>query len=164
MMSPLNGLFRATTTDVVLDQIRLDKGQRVFLLYGAANRDEQTFPRPIHVRRQSDAPVIRGEEEGDRLPTAESGQDAAVVLALPGHTPGSIAVHLPGERVILTGDLMANFDGRITLGQFNTDREQARESVLRLAALDVEAAGFGHGEAITRNASAVHADWTDVFA
>ena len=109
-------------------------------------------------------PVDDELEEGDGLPTAEDGQDAAVVLAVLGHTTGSIAVHLPGERVILTGDLMANFDGRITLGPFNTDREQARESVLRLAALDVEAAGFGHGEPITRNASAVLADWTDVFA
>jgi glyoxylase-like metal-dependent hydrolase (beta-lactamase superfamily II) len=84
---------------------------------------------------------------------------------MPGHTPGSIALHLLGERVVLTGDIAAHLqEDQITLGPFNTDREQARHSLRRLATLDVEAAGFGHGAPITRDAAVTLAGWTDPLA
>ncbi|MEV0639855.1 MBL fold metallo-hydrolase [Streptomyces sp. NPDC050619] len=89
----------------------------------------------------------------------------AVVLAVPGHTPGSIALHLSGERVVLTGDIAGHLKGEhIALGPFNTDREQARHSLRRLATLDVDAAGFGHGTPITRDAAVALAGWTDPLA
>ncbi|WAP60306.1 MBL fold metallo-hydrolase [Streptomyces sp. S465] len=91
-------------------------------------------------------------EDGDVL--AFGG--GAVVVAVPGHTDGSIALHLPGPRVVFTGDAVANV-GRAMLGVFNTDRVRAMESLRRLAELDVDTAVFGHGEPITRNAaSALH--------
>ncbi|MCM2575783.1 MBL fold metallo-hydrolase [Streptomyces meridianus] len=87
-------------------------------------------------------------EDGDVL--AFGG--GAVVVAVPGHTDGSIALHLPGPSVLFTGDAVANV-GRTMLGVFNTDRARAVESLHRLAELDVETAVFGHGEPITRGAA-----------
>lgn len=87
-------------------------------------------------------------EDGDVL--AFGG--GAVVVAVPGHTDGSIALHLPGPGVLFTGDAVANV-GRTMLGVFNTDRARAVESLHRLAELDVETAVFGHGEPIARGAA-----------
>ena len=93
--------------------------------------------------------VDREVEDGDVL--AFGG--GAVVVAGPGHTDGSIALHLPGPRVLFTGDAVANV-GRTMLGVFNTDRTRAIESLHRLATLDVETAAFGHGDPITHGAAA----------
>ena len=71
----------------------------------------------------------------------------AEVLAIPGHTEGSIAVQLPEHGVLFTGDTIANV-GAVMLGMFNQDRARIVASFQRLAALDIETACFGHGEPI----------------
>lgn len=71
----------------------------------------------------------------------------AHVLAIPGHTEGSIAVHLPEHGVLFTGDTIANV-GSVMLGVFNQDRARTVASFKRLAALDVQTACFGHGDPI----------------
>lgn len=76
------------------------------------------------------------------------------VVHMPGHTPGSIALHAPSRRLVVTGDAVAAFDGAPMVGVFNVDRRQARESVKKLAALDFDVACFGHGEPLLRDASA----------
>jgi glyoxylase-like metal-dependent hydrolase (beta-lactamase superfamily II) len=69
------------------------------------------------------------------------------VLSVPGHTDGSIALHLPADGVLFTGDLIAEWNGDIVQGPFNVDPETAARSARRLAALsDVDIACFGHGE------------------
>jgi glyoxylase-like metal-dependent hydrolase (beta-lactamase superfamily II) len=78
----------------------------------------------------------------------------AHVLATPGHTAGSIALHLPEHGVLLTGDTVAEHLGRVMLGAFNVDPEQAARSMQRLAELDVEVAAFGHGEPALHGAAA----------
>ena len=75
----------------------------------------------------------------------------AHVLEIPGHTEGSIAIHLPAHGVLFTGDTIANV-GTVMLGVFNQDRARTVESFHRLAALDVETACFGHGEPIVSQA------------
>ena len=77
----------------------------------------------------------------------------AEILSVPGHTDGSIAIHLPRHGVLFTGDTIANV-GTVMLGVFNQDRAQTVASFKRLAALDVETACFGHGEPITSGAGA----------
>ncbi|WP_435131519.1 MBL fold metallo-hydrolase [Actinacidiphila sp. bgisy144] len=77
----------------------------------------------------------------------------AVVVAVPGHTDGSIALHLPGPRALFTGDAVANV-GRTALGVFNTDRARAIASLHRLAELDVDTAVFGHGDPVPHGAAA----------
>jgi glyoxylase-like metal-dependent hydrolase (beta-lactamase superfamily II) len=71
----------------------------------------------------------------------------AEILAIPGHTEGSIAVHLPAHGVVFAGDAIANV-GTVMLGPFNQDRARSVASFRRLAALDVETACFGHGAPI----------------
>ena len=93
------------------------------------------------------ARVDRELQDGDVL--AFGG--GAEILAVPGHTEGSIAVHLPRQGVLFTGDTIANV-GAVMLGTFNQDRARTVESFRRLAALDVETVCFGHGEPITSGA------------
>lgn len=75
----------------------------------------------------------------------------AHVLAIPGHTEGSVAIHLPRHGVLFTGDTIANV-GTVMLGTFNQDRTRTVASFRRLAVLDVETACFGHGEPIPAGA------------
>jgi glyoxylase-like metal-dependent hydrolase (beta-lactamase superfamily II) len=77
----------------------------------------------------------------------------AEVLSVPGHTEGSIAIHLPRHGVVFTGDTIANV-GTVMLGTFNQDRARTVASFRRLAELDVETACFGHGEPIASGAGA----------
>jgi glyoxylase-like metal-dependent hydrolase (beta-lactamase superfamily II) len=81
--------------------------------------------------------------------------DGAVAVAVPGHTPGSVAFYLPQHQVLFTGDTVARTqDGRVIGGVFNVDRAQAAASLRRLAALDTAIACFGHGEPLTSDATA----------
>ncbi|HKP43597.1 MBL fold metallo-hydrolase [Mycobacterium sp.] len=77
----------------------------------------------------------------------------AEVLSVPGHTEGSIAVHLPRHGVLFTGDTIANV-GTVMLGTFNQDRAQTVASLQRLGDRGVETACFGHGEPISSQARA----------
>lgn len=70
------------------------------------------------------------------------------MIATPGHTDGSIALHLPGRGVLFTGDVVAHLQGQLILGPFNTDRARAAASARRLAGLELDAVCFGHGEAL----------------
>jgi glyoxylase-like metal-dependent hydrolase (beta-lactamase superfamily II) len=89
-------------------------------------------------------------DDGDELDVA----GGARVVALPGHTPGSIALHLPESRVLFTGDAVARLaDGEVILGVFNADRAQALASLRRVAELDAAVACFGHGEPLTADAA-----------
>jgi glyoxylase-like metal-dependent hydrolase (beta-lactamase superfamily II) len=92
-------------------------------------------------------PVARELVDGDVLDFG----GGAEVLAIPGHTEGSIAVHLPRHGVLFTGDTVANVSA-VMLGVFNQDRTRTVASFQRLAALDVETACFGHGEPIASGA------------
>lgn len=94
-----------------------------------------------------DAPPAQVDRE---LSDGELVDDAsgAVVIHVPGHTDGSIAVHLPHRGMVFTGDAAAAIGDRPSVGFFNVDPAQAARSFVRLAALDVETACFGHGAPI----------------
>lgn len=77
----------------------------------------------------------------------------ARVVHLPGHTAGSIGLYVPRTRALFTGDAVAGVDGKPITGVFNVDREQARASFRKLAALDFDAACFGHGPPLDKDAS-----------
>jgi glyoxylase-like metal-dependent hydrolase (beta-lactamase superfamily II) len=79
----------------------------------------------------------------------------AAVIGAPGHTDGSIAIHIPAHRLLFTGDsVAANGAGQVILGPFNVDRDQAIETFRALAGLDVDTACFGHGDPVRIDASA----------
>ncbi|MER7985845.1 MBL fold metallo-hydrolase [Streptomyces noursei] len=94
--------------------------------------------------------------------------EPARVLHVPGHTPGSIALHLPASRVLFPGDTVATDpEGtRVLLGPLNVDRARAVASFRRLAALDeVDTVCVPHGVPIRSDGQAAlaaatpEADW-----
>jgi glyoxylase-like metal-dependent hydrolase (beta-lactamase superfamily II) len=93
-------------------------------------------------------PVDREPADGDRLDWGVPVQ----IVHVPGHTPGSIAVHLPGRRQLFTEDTVASAAGRMMPGVFNVDRARLAESLRNLAALEVTEAFFGHGDPVTSGA------------
>ncbi|MFE0368147.1 MBL fold metallo-hydrolase [Streptomyces tendae] len=99
------------------------------------------FARPARVTEVVDGDVL------------DFGGGARVVHA-PGHTDGSVALHLPAHGVLFTGDAVAAspVDGGVLLGVFNLDRDRAVASFGRLADLDTEVACFGHGDPVTARA------------
>ncbi|MFF2008606.1 MBL fold metallo-hydrolase [Streptomyces sp. NPDC058195] len=78
----------------------------------------------------------------------------ARVVHAPGHTPGSIGIHLPRHGVLFTGDSVAGV-GEVILGVFNIDPDLAMASFRRLAALEPDIACFGHGDPLAGGAAAV---------
>ena len=81
--------------------------------------------------------------------------DGAVAVAVPGHTPGSVAIYLPQHEVLFTGDATARRpDGTVICGVFNVNRAQAAASFRRLASQTVHVACLGHGEPIEGDAAA----------
>ena len=131
-----------------------------FIRAGAAGPapDLADWERPVYdlIRSQLPAePVIppridREIEDGDELGFG----DGAVAVAVPGHTPGSVALHLPRHQVLFTGDAAARGpDGKVICGVFNVNRAQAAASLRRLAGLDATIACFGHGEPLTQAAA-----------
>ncbi|MER6644840.1 MBL fold metallo-hydrolase [Streptomyces anulatus] len=99
-----------------------------------------------------EAPPTRVDREvtgGEVLPFG----DGARVVHAPGHTAGSIAIHLPLHGVLFTGDAVASVE-RVMLGVFNVDRAEAAATFRRLAALAPRTVCVGHGDPLTENAAA----------
>ncbi|HEY4752712.1 MAG TPA: MBL fold metallo-hydrolase, partial [Candidatus Limnocylindrales bacterium] len=76
------------------------------------------------------------------------------VVLVPGHTPGSAALHLPGQGALFVGDALATY--AVTTGErgpqlapFTADRDQALASLGRLEGLDAGLVLPGHGDAFT---------------
>ena len=70
------------------------------------------------------------------------------VIQTPGHSPGSICLYWPDEKVLFTGDVIFNQGvGRTDLPGGNGD--QLKESIIRLSDLDVEILLPGHGDILT---------------
>ncbi|NWF25688.1 MBL fold metallo-hydrolase [Streptomyces sp. PKU-EA00015] len=103
--------------------------------------------------------VDRELEDGDVL---DFGGGAHVVHS-PGHTDGSIGIHLPHHSVLFTGDCVAGV-GQVMLGVFNVDRATAQVSMRRLASLAPSAVCFGHGDPLTENATAALLDAAEASA
>ena len=94
-------------------------------------------------------PVSRALREGDVLAGFE-------VLEVPGHSPGALAFWRERDRVLICGDVLANFGlhptrPRLVLAPaaLSSDYEQNRRSAARLAELRPRLACFGHGFAVT---------------
>jgi glyoxylase-like metal-dependent hydrolase (beta-lactamase superfamily II) len=108
--------------------------------------DQVTATMPVLPPCAVDTELIDGD-------TIDFGQGAHII-ATPGHTDGGIAIWLPAHRVLFTGDIVANGSSGLLLGPFNTDRAQARESVVRLAQTPADVVGFGHGDPLVDDVGA----------
>ncbi|KOG27938.1 MULTISPECIES: MBL fold metallo-hydrolase [Streptomyces] len=148
---------------------------------GAAGELAELYGAEI-IAHRLDAPVVRGEapvpdpdllewevplfEHGLTVPEApptrvdrevEDGEefgfgDGTVVVHTPGHTPGSIAVHLPRHGVLFTGDTVATVQG-VTFGVFHVDRALAMDSMRTLAKLRPSVLCCGHGAPVVTDAA-----------
>ena len=98
--------------------------------------------------RYDPAPVAHEVRDGDRLPG-----DLRVVAA-PGHTAGQIALLWPEHGgVLVAADACTNLP-TLGLSIIYEDLDRGRDTLRELAALDFDAAVFGHGNPIVGDAAA----------
>lgn len=79
----------------------------------------------------------------------------ARVVETPGHTDGSIAIHLPESGVLFSGDILAEHLGEVIPGVFNLHTPTVHRSIQKLASLEPESVYFGHGRPLTSDAADV---------
>lgn len=99
-------------------------------------------------------------EDGTEIPAA----GGMTVVHTPGHTAGHVSYLKPGNGgVLFAGDAAANMFGRVGLpiGMFTEDMYQARQSMAKIAALDFDAAVFGHGSVLKGKANAAFRRWVE---
>jgi len=78
--------------------------------------------------------------------TLHVGDHTFRLLHTPGHTPGQLAVHVPEERVVFTGDTVFN---ECQTWLMTSNVEQWLEALDRIRALDVDQLVPGHGPVTT---------------
>lgn len=89
--------------------------------------------------------------DGETIPEALGGLTA---LNTPGHTSAHISFWQPDRKVIFTGDVLMNIMSlTLPFAPFTVDMAQDRRSVARVAELSPSVVCFGHGPALTENAS-----------
>jgi glyoxylase-like metal-dependent hydrolase (beta-lactamase superfamily II) len=76
----------------------------------------------------------------------------AVIYHTPGHTAGSITIHLPEHRVAFTGGAIVRTAQAITIGGATVDSDVALASFARIALLEPDIVCFGLGPPIVANA------------
>ena len=77
--------------------------------------------------------------------TLEVGDHTFHCLHTPGHTPGQLAVHVPEERVVFTGDTIFS---RVQTWLMTSNVDQWLEALERIRALDVDYVVPGHGPVV----------------
>ena len=84
--------------------------------------------------------------DGDEIDLLGGGR----VLHTPGHTAGSICLHVPGRRLLFTGDAVVRKPWGLSMPSFlfTVDRSKGFRSLSRLSSLEVETVCFGHGRPI----------------
>jgi glyoxylase-like metal-dependent hydrolase (beta-lactamase superfamily II) len=85
---------------------------------------------------------------GETLPIAGGFE----VIHTPGHCAGQVALLWPPGRMLFAGDVYTNIMGLGDPVGFE-NLEEGRASQRKLAGLSFDAAGFGHGQPIARDAS-----------
>jgi len=79
--------------------------------------------------------------------TLHVGDHTFHLLHTPGHTPGQLAVHVPEERVVFTGDTIFS---ECQTWLMTSDVDQWLAALERIRALDVDRVVPGHGPVTTR--------------
>ncbi|GIF04296.1 MBL fold metallo-hydrolase [Actinoplanes siamensis] len=75
------------------------------------------------------------------------------IVATPGHTPGHISIFEPATGTLVAGDALRTQNGlEGSDPQYTSDLAAAKQSVKKLATLDVRAILPGHGEPLTAGA------------
>ena len=118
-------------------------------------RREKGMPVSVH---ELDAKMARGEARpqnqkmlGIGFATLRYIPGAPRVIAVPGHSEGSAALHLPARKVLFVGDALATLNvlsGKTgpQLAPFGSDLPRARESLKRIEAIEADVMLPGHGQ------------------
>ena len=95
-------------------------------------------------------PVDVTVQDGERLDLL----GGATVVHVPGHTPGSIALHFPSEGLLFCGDTIDHRRGRLgpPPKPFTEDMDQALASIRRMSELEFDVLCPGHGAPIVGGA------------
>lgn len=113
--------------------------------------------------RLAPVPIEREVVDGDVLPVA----GGMTAVHSPGHTAGHVSYLKPGGGgVLFVGDAAGNLLGRLgpPAGMFTEDMAQAKESIRKIAALEFEAACFGHGGVLKGGAHAAFRRYVEKLA
>lgn len=91
--------------------------------------------------------------DGDTLDQIVEGLQ---VVHLPGHSHGQVGYYLPQDKALIGGDVMMRIGGslRMPLRAVSPDWTAVKQSIRRVAELDVEILCLGHGKPLT-NANSV---------
>lgn len=93
-------------------------------------------------------PVDRTLEDGDQVGSVQ-------VLHTPGHSPGHLSFYWPERRVLFAGDAVCTWPSfGAGWPALNLNLVQHHASLSRMAKLDAQVVGVGHGDPITRGAAA----------
>lgn len=87
-------------------------------------------------------------QNGDLLPVAGGLQ----VIHTPGHSPGHVAYYWPQQDVLFVGDACSNLP-YLSYSIVYADYAQGQRTLAKLVQRDFAVACFGHGNAITQQAS-----------
>jgi len=92
-------------------------------------------------------PVDETLDEGDAFGPLQ-------VLHAAGHSPGHLAFYWPERQFLIAGDAIATWP-EFCAGwtAFNLNKKQHAASLRRMAALEAQIVGVGHGEPITEDAA-----------
>ena len=97
--------------------------------------------------------------------TLEVGDHTFELLHTPGHTPGQVAVHVPAERVVFTGDTVFS---EVQTWVMASDVDQWIEALNTISRLDVDHVVPGHGPVTTlrylQTQKAVLLEWKSMVA
>ncbi len=108
---------------------------------------------PLMARMSPPAPATAVDVEvsdGEELPLA----GGIKAVHTPGHTPGHLSFLLSSKKLLFVGDAAANMLRLgMPLGMFTADRQQAKGSIRKLAALEFDVACFGHGRVLKGEAN-----------
>jgi glyoxylase-like metal-dependent hydrolase (beta-lactamase superfamily II) len=112
-------------------------------LWGLADRLPATLARYVVSSAPGETRLL---EEGETIA-------GLAVVHVPGHTPGSIALHSESESALFLGDVLNNERGvRTPPWTVNHSHRDAQLAPQRLGSLRYEQAYFGHGPAIFNGA------------
>ena len=150
------------------ERLRRERGVPVYVheLDAARARGEVKKPGsgwgPIKIRPLLGFLVYSGLRGGLRVPPLTEvvtfGDGATLdvpgaprIVHLPGHTPGSVAIHVPGVDAVFLGDAMTTrsvLTGEVgpRLAPFTLEKDQALASLAKLDSIDATWALPGHGE------------------
>ncbi len=115
--------------------------------YQSATYDRLFSWAVLSVFRYQPTVVDHQVEDGDSL-------GAWQVVHVPGHTPGSLCYYHPGRKIAIVGDAINRRRGKLGPPPrlFTPHPEKARESVGKLADLDIDVCCFGHGPPLVGDA------------